>query len=729
MKKTCTLILAFLLSAFAVPAMAADWSYDFDNFSDVFGDNYANSTLDLTLNNLTWHVHGVMPSVAGDAGDDWSNSGRSLRLYGESKKDRQLGPEMTNFTLTTPRDIGKVSFYIHEHGRWPASYDLQVAWILQWSPDGNSWTTVGDSFTASDETKFIERDVNHANAYIRIVRADYATFDYTSVTSNGKITNLDDLTITDINGGSEAPTLSTSESALDFGNMSIGQIGKKSFAVTYSGKEDVDRPTYEITGVDESAFSYESKPTAVEGVDSVTISCRPLRRGTASARFVATYGNLTTTVTMKVVVKKQHEDIAFSGGEGTEDDPYLISCMEDLQELSDSVTGTDRLPQTYEGQYFLMTDDIDMSPLENFAPIGNQLAGAGTENMKSFSGNFDGDGHTIYGLTEKYTDANTVALFGIIENANISNLTLANSNITGSAAVGGLVGLSVGVSTIKNCHVASDVTVTGAYYVAGLCSSTLNDSGHLTISDCTSATTVNGDFSAGIMSTNGQTGTVIERCGNMGPITAQNYPAGGIMGFVSYASTTINNCYNTGAITMNGSDYFGGGIVASAAMLTEGNVITITNCYNAGTLTGQSFYMHPIIPANNLLVDYDDENNYNHDLLTMSNCYFDSDLGSYLELDGTQATSESTMKTNSFTDLLNQGQDYGVWIFVDGKNNGFPVPEGEVPTSINRTNDVVTGNGQTEMYNLSGQRITSAPASGLYIIKKADGSTVKVMRR
>lgn len=727
MKKTYTLILAILLSVIATPAIADDWNYDFENFGDIFGDHYANSTLDLTLNGLTWHVHGVMPSAGtGDGSDDWGNGNKSLRLYGESKKDRQLGPEMTNFTLTTPRDIGKVSFYIHEHGRWPASYGLQVAWILQWSADGTAWTTVGDSFTASDETQLIEREVNHANAYIRIVRADYATFDYTSVTSNGKITNFDDLKITDINGGGEAPTLSTTESALDFGDMSIGQIGSKSFAVAYAGMEGVERPTYEISGLDKDAYSYELKPTAQAGIDSISISCRPLRRGTATATFTATYGNLTTAVTLKVTAIKQHPDVSFSGGEGTEDDPYIIACMEDLQELTDSVNGNDQQVQTFEGKYFLMTDDIDMSPVENFRPIGNQLGGTGTENMKVFSGNFDGDGHTIYGLNMKYTSANSVALFGIIENANISNLSIANSNITGSAAVGGLVGLSIGVSTIKNCHVAADVTVSGTYYVAGLCSSTLSDSGHLTISDCTSAATVTGDFSAGIMSTNGQNGTVIERCGNSGAITAPTYSAGGIMGFVSYASTTFNNCYNTGAITMHGTDYFGGGIVAGAGMRMEDNLMVITNCWNAGTLTGQSFYLHPIIPANNLLVDYDDESNYNHDLLTMSNCYFDSNLGEYLELDGTHAISESEMKTDNFTQLLNQGQDTAVWIFVEGKNNGFPVPEGNVATSINSS--ITTGNGQTEMYNLNGQRINSIPASGLYIIKKADGSTVKVIK-
>lgn len=31
-----------------------------------------------------------------------------MRMYGETKKNRKLGPQLSNFTLTTPCDIGKV---------------------------------------------------------------------------------------------------------------------------------------------------------------------------------------------------------------------------------------------------------------------------------------------------------------------------------------------------------------------------------------------------------------------------------------------------------------------------------------------------------------------------------------------------------------------------------------------------------------------------------------------
>ena len=146
-----------------------------------------------------------------------------MRLYGESKKDRKLGPELSNFTLTSPRDIGKVKFSIRQNTLWPTDYDGQVEWIVQWSNDGKSWSTVGNSFKANAEVQTIERDVNQKNAYVRIIRADYATLDPSPFTSNTKITNFDDITITDMNGGPQAASLGFSEATVNF-----GQIGQES---------------------------------------------------------------------------------------------------------------------------------------------------------------------------------------------------------------------------------------------------------------------------------------------------------------------------------------------------------------------------------------------------------------------------------------------------------------------------------------------------------------------
>lgn len=734
MKKISTLVFALLVAASANNAWADDWHYDFEDFATAFGDNYANSTLELTLNGLSWHVHGVMPSTgSSEYSEDWFNGKKSMRLYGESKKDRKLGPELSNFTLTSPRDIGKVKFSIRQNTLWPTDYDGQVEWIVQWSANGQAWSTVGNSFKANAEVQTIERDVNQKNAYVRIIRADYASLDPSTFTSNTKITNFDDLTITDVNGGPQAASLGFSETTVDFGQIGVGKKATQKIAVTYSGVEGVSEPTYKLTGVDTDVYSYTVEKGKEAGTDSITITCQPQHRGNSSAAITASYGDLTATVSLTVTANKARPNILFSGGEGTEDDPYVISCLEDLQELSDSVRGADRDPQAFSGRYFKMSNDIDVQKVTNFTPIGNQLKGAGLENMLAFSGIFDGDGHTVYGVKEYYSSGMSLGLFGIVRDGTIKNLTVAKSSFEGSAAIGALVGLSIGKTTIENCHVASDVTVKATNYAAGLCGSAMPSpegaDSKLTINRSTNAASVEASFAAGILSTNQQVEVQIENSGNMGTINATSYSPGGILAWVYFSSATINNCFNTGSIYKASTEDYGGGILGYSALYNSGNYVTITNCYNAGAISGGSTaMMDPIVPASYIMPGATADG-YNTDLLTMSNCYFASDINAaFSPLDGVSTLQSSSMKTEDFTNKLNNGQAAKYWIFVDGLNDGYPVPLGSEATAVKGV-EISEGKAPVEMFDMSGRRVNSVSAPGIYIIKQADGKTVKVMKR
>ena len=73
---------------------------------------------------------------------------------------------------------------------------------------------------------------------------------------------------------------------------------------------------------------------------------------------------------------------SFSWGSGTENEPYLIADGKDLSYLREQV----RNGNTYEGQYFQLTDDIDLDG-RDWTPIGTS--------QNSFRGIFDGAGHTI----------------------------------------------------------------------------------------------------------------------------------------------------------------------------------------------------------------------------------------------------------------------------------------------------------------------------------------------
>ena len=80
----------------------------------------------------------------------------------------------------------------------------------------------------------------------------------------------------------------------------------------------------------------------------------------------------------------QRFDSAFSGGSGTENDPYLISINADLQQLANDVNnGT-----TYANTYFRLNADLDISSITNWTPIGQ--VDPDLINIHFFKGHFDG---------------------------------------------------------------------------------------------------------------------------------------------------------------------------------------------------------------------------------------------------------------------------------------------------------------------------------------------------
>lgn len=89
------------------------------------------------------------------------------------------------------------------------------------------------------------------------------------------------------------------------------------------------------------------------------------------------------------------ENAAFSKGDGTESNPYIIHTAAQLTKFAASVDdGT-----SYAGQYVKLDSDIDLSSIDNFNPIGQEDG----SNGKIFAGTFDGDGHTVSGLKIKET--------------------------------------------------------------------------------------------------------------------------------------------------------------------------------------------------------------------------------------------------------------------------------------------------------------------------------------
>ena len=135
-----------------------------------------------------------------------------------------------------------------------------------------------------------------------------------------------------------------------------------------------------------------------------------------------------------------------------EDGYYLINSAEDLVQLSTLSNDVTTRDNVWTAK-FKVTQDIDMSSIENFTPIAYASG-----NGASFKGVFDGQGHTISNLTitTSETNSNHVGFIGLLYTGTLCNLCLRNvtinNNSTSPVARGALVGRD-GSGTIENCCV------------------------------------------------------------------------------------------------------------------------------------------------------------------------------------------------------------------------------------------------------------------------------------
>lgn len=134
-------------------------------------------------------------------------------------------------------------------------------------------------------------------------------------------------------------------------------------------------------------------------------------------------------------------------GNGTREDPYLIASLEELQQVRDAVLDGN----SYEGCYFLQTENIDMLG-EEWVPIG--LSGA------PFGGVYDGGGHYVENLyvTWETTEESVSGLFGYVSGV-IANLGVESGTVEGIYC-GSVASRAVGdKAAILNCY--SKATVYG----------------------------------------------------------------------------------------------------------------------------------------------------------------------------------------------------------------------------------------------------------------------------
>jgi hypothetical protein len=123
----------------------------------------------------------------------------------------------------------------------------------------------------------------------------------------------------------------------------------------------------------------------------------------------------------------------------------------------------------------VLTNDIDMSSVQNFKPIGVHSDADGLAN--EFVGEFDGQGHVISNLNIEVTDSRETGLFGRALYSTIKNLGIVNAKIVNLSNVrAGVLGGEIHVSNIINCYTTGNLEVITDHPqhcgIAGECAST-----------------------------------------------------------------------------------------------------------------------------------------------------------------------------------------------------------------------------------------------------------------
>ena len=212
----------------------------------------------------------------------------------------------------------------------------------------------------------------------------------------------------------------------------------------------------------------------------------------------------------------------------------VIQNINQLQSVSKNLAGN-----------YLLGNNIDASNSKTWGDANGSGFNPLGDNSHAFTGKLDGLGHTVSNLYIYRDQVDNVGLFGYIQNANIKNLGLVNSNITGQNQVGVLVGSSAQNSQLYGVY--STGTVTGT-----------------------------GNATGGLIGQQ-QDGSKVESAYSTSQVTGKNH-VGGLVGVNQNAS--IKDTYATGTVT--GETNVAGLVGSNTAQAS------IQNAYATGRVTGNS---------------------------------------------------------------------------------------------------------------------------------------------
>lgn len=322
----------------------------------------------------------------------------------------------------------------------------------------------------------------------------------------------------------------------------------------------------------------------------------------------------------------------YAGGYGTYDSPYLITDVQQLDNIRKNLNASYRLENdiTFKISDFSRKGGAFFNEGKLWEPVGT-----GDE---AFYGNLDGNGYCISGILINRPDDSYCGLFSY-NYGDIKNLQISYFAITGGNYSGGIAGYNKG--NLSHCYNLDSVEISGTNSYGVLCGYNFG-----TVSKCFNTGDLTSEGSiGGIVYANGErysSGGKIEMCYNSGNITA-----GSCAGGITVSGGRVINCYNSGNI-------IAGERANGIAYLYDGR--TIVNCYNIGVVRSKYY------------TEYEGNISAYDSGSTPQDCYSLDTKYEYHNCDGNACTLNQMMKKETY-----KGFEFdSVWEFEENSAYKFP---------------------------------------------------------
>jgi hypothetical protein len=237
--------------------------------------------------------------------------------------------------------------------------------------------------------------------------------------------------------------------------------------------------------------------------------------------------------------------------------------------------------------HYVLEADIDLASYENFVSIGTfeplSDVPEDEETPKlelTFTGVFDGNGHTISNVTIDAPTGGGVGLFGCVagENGLVKNLVVENVSVIGFLMVGGVIGYKSSVKTFENITLQGTNSITGTKMVGGIFGGGWGDiKNSRAIADIT--LNENGSF-AGILAGGMADSSIVSCAVTGGSITAvAGSMAIGGLAACACASAEVKDCtVSNVTITVGADSFMIGGLLGYAGTDAPAIPTAISNC-------------------------------------------------------------------------------------------------------------------------------------------------------